>query len=775
VDRRPPTWEFFPSQIEAIQADFLTSDESYSLQMPTSAGKTTLCETLLFKFLKSHPDDVAVMLVPYRSLAAELKGTLIRRLNAVGLASRCAYGGTVPTGDEIHDLATTRAIVATPEALTGLIGADLVFAKRIGLIICDEGHLLDGGERGIGLELLLARLRARQDRPTRFVFMSAIVPNIEEINAWLGGTDQTVLRSTYRPAIAEFAVLKPLGSGNNTVVGMDMHPHEVRERRFSIDQFLNKNDFEFRNPATRRINTYNFESKKTQVIATARRALSMGCTAIFAMNKTGPQGAIGIAESLVAQLQNELPLPKPINFTHPDVLRRTVAYLEDEYTAEWIGTVSVKNGAVLHHGDIPQETREVLESLIRNENVKLIICTSTLAEGVNLPVRTLILYSVERRNNDSVQNMLARDIKNLVGRAGRAGVNTKGLVICANYEQWRYVQPVAMHGAGEPVKGALFDFINLLTDVLLHNNIQLSNEFMEEHSEVFPVIDGVDATLIELLSNEIGEEEFVAIATNLAAQTFAARQLSEASAENLRSIFALRARNLIALRSGGKTAWARETGAKARLIGSVELNLLPLRADWQVEVDPLSDEARSIIFQWAWDHVSLREKMTKCFRLKEGVDPETVKDTFFEVARLWMSGMQFKEIASLTNLPMDDLLAVHCLGITFSLQTLVEQGFSLLAKRLESEGVALAEGFVNFSEHLRFGCPSAAARMLAASGVRHRKAYVKLGEFLQSAPGVVNQSDAKGAASATMRQYYDHWRGILGDLVYQNTLSDLSA
>ena len=137
------------------------------------------------------------------------------------LSARCAYGGTVRTRDEVRELDDTRALIATPEALSGLRSADPDFFSRISRAICDEGHLLDGEARGVGSELLLARMRARESGPPKFVFISAIVPNIEEINAWLGGTDETVVRSEYRPALAEFAVLDVNGSGASTTVDVD--------------------------------------------------------------------------------------------------------------------------------------------------------------------------------------------------------------------------------------------------------------------------------------------------------------------------------------------------------------------------------------------------------------------------------------------------------------------------------------------------------------------------------------------------------------------------
>jgi hypothetical protein len=90
ISRVPSTWEFFPSQIQAVQGGLLADGPSFTLQMPTGAGKTTLCETLLFDHLQRHPDEAAVLLVPYRSLASELRKSLVRQLNGMGINSRCA-------------------------------------------------------------------------------------------------------------------------------------------------------------------------------------------------------------------------------------------------------------------------------------------------------------------------------------------------------------------------------------------------------------------------------------------------------------------------------------------------------------------------------------------------------------------------------------------------------------------------------------------------------------------------------------------------------------
>ena len=486
--------------------------------MPTGAGKTTLSETLLFDHLQRHPGEAAVLLVPYRSLASELRRSLVKNLNSLNISARCAYGGTVPSSDEIDDLQETRLIVATPEALSGLLGVDQDFLRRISLVICDEGHLLGAPSRGVGLELLLARLKAREVGQPRFVFISAIVPNVEEINAWLGGNAATVIRSDYRPASAEFAVLRARKDQHESVVDLEVHPHLAEPPRFTVERFLSRREFRYFNVPTNRWRTYSFDSFKTQAIGAARKSLTMGTAVIFAANKRGNQGAIGLAEELVEQLRSPLTLPQPIRYATAQKVEDAADYIRREYGEGWIGTEALAAGAVLHHGDIPQETREALERLLNEKHVRLAICTSTLAEGVNLPIRTLVLYSVRRgTSSGGLDTLLARDIKNLVGRAGRAGSTTKGLVICANADQWPHIERVASEQPGEDMVGALRALVQRLHRFLAINNHTLTNQDLDDTPALFDLIDGVDSTLIDLAAEEITQERLIEIAGTLRA------------------------------------------------------------------------------------------------------------------------------------------------------------------------------------------------------------------------------------------------------------------
>ena len=772
IRRTPSTWEFFPSQIQAIRGRFLEDGPSFTLQMPTGAGKTTLCETLLFDHLQRHPNDAAILLVPYRSLASELRRSLVRRLNALGISSRCAYGGTVPTGDEVRNLQDTRLMVATPEALSGLLSADQEFFRRISLVICDEGHLLGAPSRGIGLELLLARLKGREGGAPRFVFISAIVPNVQEINAWLGGTENSIIRSDYRPALAEFAVLRERTSDGAPVVDLAVHPHLPEPIRFTVEAFLSRRDFRFLNVATNRLNTLPFSSIKRRAVAAARKALPMGTSVIFAANKRGDQGAIGIAEELLEQLHRPLSLPTPSTFANKARLVLVVEYLQREFGEGWIGTQALAAGAVLHHGDLPQETREVLEDMLRLRQVLLAICTSTLAEGVNLPIRTLVLYSIQRRlSGGAVDPLLSRDIKNLVGRAGRAGATTKGLVICANDAQWPAVERVAMEAPGENMISALRGLVDRLQQYLALRNQVLTNENLEASPVLHTLIDGIDSTLIDLAAEEITEERLVQLAINLADQTFAAQGAPEASRELLRTVFQLRATRVANVRTAGRIDWIRQTGAKLRMLETVEGDLATQFGAWETLGDPVDEQFVTVMLQWSWAHGYLADDLRRAYRLESRDDVNGVQLSFFSAVRRWLAGDTYPQIAAASGRNVDDVLAIQTAAISYGLQTVVEQGISLLLKLLESQGRALAAAVQAFPDHLRFGVATAGACALCRAGIRHRRAAILLGATPE-VEAVVGGGRAIMFATVAQLLARDEadWRARLGVLVYENTL-----
>lgn len=761
--RTPPVWEFFPSQIQAIEAGLLVGYGTHSLQMPTGAGKTALAETLLFSHLLRAPDSKAVLLVPFRALARELRYSVARRLTSLGLATRTVYGGTVPSREEAEDLSGVRVIIATPESLSGLFGAHPEVFAQVSLVVCDEGHLLDSDARGVGLELLLARLRSRDPAP-RVVFLSAIVPNIEEINSWLGGSSSTVVRSDFRPAQVEYAVLRSVGSGTSALLSLEVQATGNVPEQYTLPGFLTREDFQYENQATGRWNTYRFASVKTRAIAAARKALALGSVAVFAANKSGSQGVIGLVQELVSQVRHGLPLPLPSEHVRgSEYLLEAVEYLSLEFGPDWEGTAALRASAVMHHGDLPQETREVMEDLVARRVVPMVICTTTLAEGVNLPIRTLVLYSVRRssRDGESVP-MLARDIKNLVGRAGRAGSSTKGLVICANPNQWNNVAPVALEQPGERVAGALFGLLRQMQRAVVRAGRDFMNADLESTPQLFTLVDGIDSMLLELLHEDLGRDDFRELAASLAASTFAAQQVDAEENELLRQVFRLRADRIVELRTAGSLTWIRETGAHPRIVGPVLRDLLPRVGELLAVESPLDEVLLDMIVGWAYEQPGFEDHLKTAFRTE--TIPELV--TLKRLVTVWLQGVRYRDIAVALGLDINDYLRVHASLIGYTLTSLVEQAIAVLESVAAGAGLALPEAVVLLPQYFRFGVSTPDALALMIGGLRHRQAAIALARVKAGAEGGTSLSEL-------MRVDEARWIALLGALVYRRTVEDL--
>lgn len=768
LERRPPVWDFFPSQIQAIQSGLLSSPESFSLQMPTGAGKTALMETLIFSHLASRPGDLAILLVPFRALARELRTTLAGRLGRVGLSTRTIYGGSVPTDEEQMDLDSVSVIIATPESFIGLLGAQPEVLSRASLVVCDEGHLLDADARGIALELLLARL-SRASPPPRIVFLSAIVPNIEDINSWLGGTPESVVRSTFRPSEIEYAVLRTAGNGATATVGLELAELDTALPVHTLENFLEPRDFKFLNPDSRRINTHKYGTVKAKAIASARKALPLGAVAVFARTKSGTQGVIALSEELLLQLQLGLPLPEPVAFARdPDALEDARDYLQREFGEEWVGTKMVQHAAVMHHGDVPQEAREVLEELLVTGRSALVICTGTLAEGVNLPLRTIVLNSVLTRTKDAEFPMLARDIKNLVGRVGRPGSSTRGLVIGANENQWEQIRQVAAGQGGEPVAGALLRIIRGLRAFLMTSDTTLENALLEEQPTLFPLVDGLDQTLLELMSDEMGQAEFEEAVRLLASSTYASIQASAEESELLAQIFQLRASRLQEHRHAGRLAWFRETGSSPRLFASIAEGLRPQIEDWSSPTSPRDDRLVSAFCSWAFARPEYLNAVDSAFRTTDNDHAAEIR----LIVDAWLSGANYAEMASAAQLDLDETLRVHAGVVLHTLGTLAEQAMSILGRLLETESIPLADAAANFSRYLLRGVATRDALDLMNSGLRHRRAAILLA--FDTAEDDVFQIVLDATSRARSRlQESTEWLERLGPLVLAHTRRDL--
>ena len=149
--------------------------------------------------------------------------------------------------------------------------------------------------------------------------------------------------------------------------------------------------------------------------------------------KTGPVlmfcAQTNFAESCAKALADRIELAELTGETAPDCFTRS-RYPSADIAAAWLGgddpiTKMLRVGVAVHHGRLPDAVRRAVEDDYRSGRIKVLAATTTLGQGVNLPVRTVLVHSVRRRDEDNNETRIsARDYWNIAGRAGRAGFKT---------------------------------------------------------------------------------------------------------------------------------------------------------------------------------------------------------------------------------------------------------------------------------------------------------------------------------------------------------------
>ncbi len=586
-----PIWDFFPSQKSAIEKGILNSLSSIALQTPTSSGKTAICELLIYDEYRKNSNCKVLYLAPFRALASELKQTFGRNLARLGVTSKTIYGGNIPTAAERDLIQNVNLLIATPEKFVAIENSLSEFFNEFNLVICDEGHLLDDGHRGLNYELLLSRLKSNFEVTRKFVFISAIIPNIDSINRWLGGNDDTVVRSLYRATEIEYGFLKHVEKSDE-VYFLDVNPFKNIPQRYKLNNFLTKSDYTYKVSNKERI--YKFGTFKVKAVTVGLKALNSGSVALFTPSKGGNSGVSALALEAINQIKAGINIPNPAHFvTKRNTIRDLLEYFTAIFGSKYSLCQLVTFGGLFHHGDLPQYVREVIEDMIRTERVKFIICTNTLAEGVNLPIRTIVISSSRRFNEtkNALEPINLRDLKNLVGRAGRAGKETKGLVIVVNPSDFSTIENVIKDQNIEDVNGYLYTIVSNISRILAQRRLVLSNDILEAQDEEFKqLIDSIDISLIDLLGEEVDPEDVKSTIQNLIDQTFAKFQSTESESTTLNTLVSLRGERIKPLIEANEFKYLKQSGSTIRLYSQIQ-NLLQLDNEiWQTLDNPLSND-----------------------------------------------------------------------------------------------------------------------------------------------------------------------------------------
>ncbi|XP_063105412.1 helicase POLQ-like isoform X2 [Cavia porcellus] len=361
----------------------------YSL--PTSGGKTLVAEILMLQELLCQRKDV-LMILPYVALVQEK----ISGLSSFGIELGFfveEYAGSKGRFPPVKRREKKSLYVATIEKAHGLVNS-LIETGRIGslgLVVVDELHMIGEGSRGAILEMTLAKV-LYTSKTTQIIGMSATLNNVQDL--------QTFLQAEYYSSQFRPVELKEYLKINDTIYEVD----RKAESSITVSRLLP--------------HQYSDSLKKMDpdhLVALVTEVIPNYSCLIFCPSKKNCENVAEMLckflnkEYLKHREQEKCELLKNLRDSSGGhlcpVLKRTVPF-----------------GAAYHHSGLTGEERKLLEGAYSAGVLCLLACTSTLAAGVNLPARRVIL----RAPYVAKEFLKKSQYKQMIGRAGRAGIDTVG-------------------------------------------------------------------------------------------------------------------------------------------------------------------------------------------------------------------------------------------------------------------------------------------------------------------------------------------------------------
>lgn len=401
--------ELWTAQTEAIRNGILSDGvRSWGMAAPTGTGKSFLAQVLIADSLLKRPEGLVLYLVPSKALVYEVSKRLSESLSALDLRVTAVTPALVDLDDEEREAITDSSVlVVTPEKADLLVRLSAESFGRTRLAIIDEAHHIESGTRGVLLEMYLWRLKSLVSKQARFVFLSAVAPNMEDLTSWIG-----------RPARAVVHRLRP----TRMTVGVFRVGRVGRYRAGWIDY-----------EAGGRLRLFNRgveSSRKRQLVQLAEALAVAGPVLVVAKGKRECEN---LATEMAARIETSDRLTAEESAA--DEVQRLDSRLERELYRDVPMRALLRSGIVYHHAGLPPRVRTAVEEAIRAGYVRYVFATTTLAEGVNFPFASVIVQSLALRDPPakgrpaSYTPVTPRVFWNIAGRAGRPGMDREGQVI----------------------------------------------------------------------------------------------------------------------------------------------------------------------------------------------------------------------------------------------------------------------------------------------------------------------------------------------------------
>ena len=463
-ERDDPILELWPSQRRAISSELLNpARRAVVVEMPTSAGKTLLAEFSIVQALALNPNSRVAYVVPTRALVNQVTARLRRDFEPLGYATEAAVPvfELDPAEDELLR-GTLHIVVTTPEKLDLLLRVGHPSVQELSLVVADEAHNISGGTRGVRLELLLGMLR--RERPTaRFLLLTPFVPNGKELASWLGGDPNGLIQLTWRPSerVSAAALRKKVRGG----------PHQIWLRTM---------------PGAGQVDVdYEKEILLADVSNSVERPGSKkAISASTAIPLARQGGVLVLLRGRATAEERAAEIARLIEPSTPSPLAQAVMH----FAAEELGAAHplpdlIGRGIAFHHAGLSHDLRVLIEVLIEKGDVRIVCGTTTLAQGVNFPIASVIVETLQTHVGPPKQweQLSYAEFWNIAGRAGRALQDRLGLVVFPSRGPSDLAEVQSfLSGEAESISSALMEAIARLGDI--QENFDLS--FVSRHPTI---------------------------------------------------------------------------------------------------------------------------------------------------------------------------------------------------------------------------------------------------------------------------------------------------
>ena len=384
------------------------------VNMPTSSGKTLIAQFRILQALNQFSDDNGwvVYIAPTRALVNQVAAKLKREFEPIGIKVEKMSGAIEIDSFESNMLANSKdvfdVLVVTPEKMNLLIRDNIEseIGRPLALTVVDEAHNIEDENRGINLEILLANIK--NDCPkSNFMLLTPFIENSDEVAKWLDVDSPKSISLTidWKPNKRVLGAIYPDGGGRNWK--LIYQTLLTNNTEIQIEKRLLLSDETLIDETRSRL------SKVKLAVASAKRLI--GRKGILVIG-----GHIKDCWNMASALYEEI--DSECNDVDVELVRR---YVAAEYGEDFELVRLLSKGIAVHHSGISDEARALIEWLMERGKLNVLVATTTVAQGINFPVSTILMASI---SYPYISEMPVRDFWNLVGRAGRAGQDDIGVV-----------------------------------------------------------------------------------------------------------------------------------------------------------------------------------------------------------------------------------------------------------------------------------------------------------------------------------------------------------